>query len=62
MKEKRIGKKQSNVKNAKESKEEIVVRRLSSEVSGKAQKYLRTGPGEFVHVGKEELTFEAKLV
>ena len=58
MKEKRIGKKQNNVKESKESKEEIVVQRLSSEVSGKAQKYLRIGPREFVHVGKEELTFE----
>lgn len=58
MKEKRIGKKQSNFKNSKESKEEILVQRLSLEVRGKAQKYLRIGPREFVHVGKEELTFE----
>ena len=36
MKEKRIGKRQNNVKESKESKEEIVVQRLSSEVSGKA--------------------------
>jgi hypothetical protein len=59
MKEKRVGKKQEKIKESKESKEEIVVQRLSSEVSGKAQKYLRIGPREFVHVGKEELTFES---
>ena len=58
MKQKRIGKKQEKAKDSKETKEEIVVQRLTSEVSGKAQKYLRVGPREFVHVGKQELTFE----
>jgi hypothetical protein len=58
MKEKRIGKKHENTKESKESKDEIVVQRLSSQLSGKAKKYLCVGPQEFVHVGKEELTFE----
>ena len=58
MKEKRIGKKQNNVKESKESKEEMVVQRLSSDVGRKVQKYLRIGPREFARVGKEELTFE----
>ena len=34
------------------------MQRLSSEVSGKSQKYQCISPREFVHVGKEELTFE----
>ena len=41
-------------------KEEIVVQRMSSEVSGKAQKYCRIGPREFVPFQEyeEELTLE----
>ena len=39
--------------------EELIVQRLSSEVSGKAQKYCRIGPREFVPFGEaEEFTVE----
>ena len=58
MKQKRIDKKQEKAKDSKQTKEEIVVQRLTSEVSGKAQKYLSIGPREFLYVGKQELTFE----
>ena len=37
-------------------KQELVVQRLSSEVSGKAQKYTRVGPREFVQYDEQELT------
>ena len=37
-------------------KGEIVVQRLSAEVSGKAQKYNRHGPREFVSFAEEELS------
>ena len=35
-----------------------MVQRLSSEVSGKAQKYPRVGPREFVQYDEEELSIE----
>ena len=38
--------------------EELVVQRLSAEVSGKAQKYLRVGPREFVPFKFENVTIE----
>ena len=37
---------------------ELTVQRLSSEVSGKAQKYTRIGPKEFVPFTEDELTIE----
>ena len=37
---------------------ELTVQRLSSEVSGKAQKYARIGPREFVAFTEDELTIE----
>ena len=37
---------------------ELTVQRLSSEVSGKAQKYARIGPREFVPFTEDELTIE----
>ena len=40
------------------SKEELTVQRLSSEVSGKQQKYSRVGPREFVAYVYEEVTAE----
>lgn len=40
-------------------KGEIVVQRLSAEVSGKAQKYNIHGPREFVSFGEEELSIPA---
>ena len=39
-------------------RQELVVQRLSSEVSGKAQKYTRVGPREFVQYDEEELSIE----
>ena len=35
-------------------RQELVVQRLSSEVSGKAQKYTRVGPREFLQFDEEE--------
>ena len=40
-------------------KGEIVVQRLSAEVAGKAQKYNRHGPREFVSFAEEELSISA---
>ena len=37
---------------------ELTVQRLSSDVSGKAQKYARIGPREFVPFTEDELTIE----
>ena len=37
---------------------ELVVQRLSSSVSGKAQKYSRVGPREFVSFPNEEMTVQ----
>ena len=54
MKLKRTGKKCSN-----DTREEIIVQRLSSSVSGKAQKYTRVGPREFVEFGNQELTIDS---
>ena len=39
-------------------RQELVVQRLSSEVSGKAQKYTREGPCEFVQYDEEEPSIE----
>ena len=39
-------------------RQELVVQRLSAEVSGKAQKYTRVGPREFVQFDEEELSIE----
>ena len=39
-------------------RQELVVQRLNSEVSGKAQKYTTVGPREFVQYDEEELTIE----
>ena len=59
MKQKRTGKKQGTTNDPRQNKEEIVVQRLSADVTGKAQKYLRIGPREFVQIGVEdELTIE----
>ena len=37
-------------------RQELVVQRLSSEVSGKAEKYTRVGPRKFVQYDEEELS------
>ena len=39
-------------------RQELLVQRLSSEVSGKAQKYTRVGPREFVQYDEEEVNIE----
>ena len=56
MKEKRTGKKGGGTSNNILAKEEVVIQRLSAEVSGKAQKYSRIGPREFVPYEYEEVT------
>ena len=38
------------------AREEVVIQRLSAEVSGKAQKYSRIGPREFAPYDYEEMT------
>ena len=55
MKEKRIGKRKPPSHDILQ-KEEIVIQRLSTEVTGKAQKYSRIGPREFVPYGYDEMT------
>ena len=41
-----------------EAKDEIIVQRMSSEVTGKQQKYTRIGPREFVPFEFDEITFD----
>ena len=55
LKEKRTGKKNRGVNSILE-KGEVVVQRLAAEVTGKAQKYNKIGPREFVSFPFEELT------
>ena len=59
MKEKRTGK-QGKSNDPRKNKEEIVVQRLSEDVTGKAQKHSNIGPREFVQVGfdDDKLTIE----
>ena len=56
MKEKRTGKKGGRVSHDILAREEVVIQRLSAEVSGKAQKYSRIGPREFVPYDYEKVT------
>ncbi len=60
MKEKRLNKTTAQVKRQRKLQgSELTIQRLSSEVSGKAQKYSRVGPREFVPFdSQEELTIE----
>ena len=55
MKEKRTGKK-GGLGNDILPKQAVVIQRLSAEVSGKAQKYSRIGPREFVPYEYDEVT------
>ncbi|PFX18239.1 hypothetical protein AWC38_SpisGene17389 [Stylophora pistillata] len=43
------------------AKDEIIVQRMSSQVTGKQQKYTRTGPREFVPFEFDEITFDNKV-
>jgi hypothetical protein len=43
---------------SKDLKDEIIVQRMSSELTGKQQKYTRISPQEFVPFEHDELTFE----
>ena len=55
MKEKRIGKRKAPSHDILQKKE-IVIQRLSTEVTGKAQKYSRIGPRKFVPYEYDEMT------
>ena len=59
MKEKRLNKTPSQDKRQRKLQgSELTIQRLSSDVSGKAQKYSRVGPQEFVPFDSQELTIE----
>ena len=44
------------------AKDEIIVQRMSSEVTGKQQKYTRIGPREFVPFEFDQITFDNRSV
>ena len=50
--------KEENAKKARLQSDELIVQRLSSAVEGKAQKYSRIGPREFIPYKKSDLTLE----
>ena len=50
--------KAENAKKAMLQLDELIVQRLSSAVEGKAQKYSRIGPREFIPYKKSDLTLE----
>ena len=56
--QKRTGKGKRPVGESVEAKEEIIVQRMSSEVTGKQQKYTRIGPRGFVPFEFDEITFD----
>ena len=59
MKEKRLNKTPSQDKRQRKLQgSELTIQRLSSDVSGKAQKYSRVGAREFVPFDSQELTIE----
>ena len=59
MKEKRLNKTPSQDKRQRKLQgSELTIQRLSPDVSGKAQKYSRVGPREFVPFDSQELTIE----
>jgi hypothetical protein len=53
---KRVGNKKKSPSSDILKKEEIIIQRLSTEVSGKAQKYSRIGPREFVPYEYDEVS------
>lgn len=61
MKEKRCenkATKSTKGKSQESETEELIVQRLSAEVHGKAQKYTRVSPREFVDFSDQEMTIE----
>ena len=58
MKDKRMAKGRKKERSAVLKSGELVVQRLSSTVTGKAQKYSRVGPREFVSFPHEEMTIQ----
>ena len=55
---KRVGDRKAKGSNASQDIEELFVQRLSSPVPGKAQKYTRVGPREFVTYNYNEISIE----
>ena len=53
---KRQGNKKKSTSSDILKKEEIIVQRLSAEVTGKAQKYSRVGPREFIPYEHDEIS------
>ena len=58
MKEKRSSKKGSNPKKQNLVKDELLVQQLSSELSGRAQKYTQLGLRKFIPYKDKEVTFD----
>ena len=58
MKQKRMKTSKQMSRNPFKKTDELVVQQLSAEVSGKAQKYLRVGPREFVPFKFDEVTID----
>ena len=56
--QKRAAKGKRLARESVEAKDEIIVQRISSEVTGKQQKYTRIGPREFVPFEFDEITFD----
>ena len=55
--QKRAAKGKRPARESVEAKDEIIVQRMSSEVTGKQQKYTRIGPREFVPFEFDDITF-----
>jgi len=56
--QKRAAKGKRPARESAEAKDEITLRRMSSEVTGKQQKYTRIGPREFVPCEVDEIAFD----
>ena len=56
--QKRAAKGKRPARESAEAKDEIIVQRMSSEVTGKQQKYTRIGPREFVPFEFDDITFD----
>ena len=60
--QKRAAKGKRPARESVEAKDEIIVQRMSSEVTGKQQKYTRSGPREFVPFEFDQITFDNRSV